>query len=145
MAVPSVAAIFAEYPFLGNHILLGPLTSGKVQRWDEELLNRRPNKFYSEHTISNPVYLFDERGNLLQRVGIVPRRWWQFSDSISDETVGECLIRIGNRASEVYYAAVIDYGGKFLFYKLPTGSTDAKAWFDERTRSEREKLHQQSA
>ena len=120
-----VDRLWQEYPFLQRVVLRKSIYSAKVLPWDEDFLSEDSFLYYSiDGEIDQRIYLLAEDGEVITRVG----RTISFLPFITNknERVNQAIIRLGNQASRVKFAAVLCELGTLRFFKLPKGSENAQ-------------------
>ena len=140
MARSNVDAIYMENPFLSKLIARVKVPEAQVKRWSEEFLASTPNTYPESGT--EKIYLLDEHGNTVARVGSLSDRIAGFLGfHQNNETVGQALARIDDQTSRVKYA-VGEWNGRVILWKLPNGYDNAADWLASTITEAREELRQ---
>lgn len=127
MARSNVDAIYAENPFLSKLIARIKVPDAQVKRWSADFLASTPDTYPDSGT--EKIYLLDEHGNIVARVGSLSDRIAGFLGfHQNSETVGQALARIGDeKARKVRYAVGV-WNGRVILWKLPNGYNNAADW-----------------
>ncbi len=153
MNYSKVIAFFQEFPFLRKFLEVNRVGSVKVQRIDRGLMIKTPQtRWYSSYVSSQSAYmLLDKDGTELATVGFVRRRWWDPRRECLEETIGDAIARLGNRADEIFFILysnpMFQSGGfktyEVTLYKLPKGFT-IRGWLEEEIIRERVAIRAES-
>jgi len=141
MARSNVDAIYTENPFLSKLIARVKVPDAQVKRWSEEFLASTPNTYPDSG--SEKIYLLDEHGNTVARVGSRSDRIAGFLGfHQNSETVGQTLARIGEDQIRSIRYAVGEWNGRVILWKLPNGYNNAADWLNRKITEGREELRQ---
>ncbi|MEK7612526.1 MAG: hypothetical protein AAB449_00025 [Patescibacteria group bacterium] len=139
MARSNVDAIYAENPFLSKLIARVKVPDAQVKRWSEEFLASTPDTYPDSGT--EKIYLLDERGDIIARVGNLSDRIAGFLGfHQNSETVGQALARIGDEQTRRVRCAVGEWNGKVILWKLPNNYDNAADWLSSTVAKAREEL-----
>lgn len=129
MARSNVDAIYAENPFLSKIIARVKVPDARVKRWSENFLASTPDAYFDSGT--EKIYLLDEYGNIVARVGSLSDRIAGFLGfHQNSETVGQTLARIGSDQTHRVRYAVGEWNGRVILWKLPNGYDNATDWLN---------------